>query len=353
VSDATYERLSGLPIEIEGYELSPLELEVSTEFTRLTTVIRIKGAGQDGIGEDVTYGALDHVALQDAGPVHDLTAPSTLGELCELMGELDLFPSAPVRDVSRGYRRWAFESAALDLALRQAETTLAQALGLDSRPVTFVTSTRLGDPSSAEPLHRLMEAVPGLRFKLDPTNDWDERLIEELAATRAVDVVDLKGFYRGTPVDVETDPELYRQVAEAFPEVWIEDPDLNDETGPVLEPHRERITWDAPLHSVADIEGLPFPPRMINVKPSRFGGLRELLDVYDFCEARGIGAYGGGQFELGPGRGQIEYLASLFHPDTSNDVAPVVYHHPAAEAELPSSPLEPAPSQAGFRWGED
>ena len=32
--------------------------------------------------------------------------------------------------------------------------------------------------------------------------------------------------------------------------------------------------------------------------------------------------YGGGQFELGPGRGQIQYLASVFHPDGPNDVAP-------------------------------
>src|SRR5690606_18869292 len=112
----------------------------------------------------------------------------------------------------------------------------------------------------------------------------------------------------------DTDPELYRRVAEAFPSAWLEDPDLNPETEAVLEPHRDRITWDAPLHSVADIEGLPFPPKTINVKPSRFGSVREVLDVYDYCEANGIACYGGGQFELGPGRGQIEYLASVFHP---------------------------------------
>jgi hypothetical protein len=32
--------------------------------------------------------------------------------------------------------------------------------------------------------------------------------------------------------------------------------------------------------------------------------------------------YGGGFGELGVGRHQIQYLASLFHPDTPNDVAP-------------------------------
>jgi hypothetical protein len=162
----------------------------------------------------------------------------------------------------------------------------------------------------------------------------------------------LKGLYSGTPVDVETDPELYRAVAEAFPEAYLEDPDLNDETRPVLEPHADRITWDAPLHSVTDIEALERTPRAINSKPSRFGSLGELFAVYDHCEREGIAIYGGGQGELGPGRGQIQYLASLFHPDTPNDIAPSGYNDPAVPDGLPSSPLDPAPSAAGFRWGE-
>jgi hypothetical protein len=118
----------------------------------------------------------------------------------------------------------------------------------------------------------------------------------------------------------------------------------------VLEPHRDRITWDMPIHSVADIEALPFPPRMLNVKPSRFGSLAALFETYDYCAAHRIGLYGGGQFELGPGRGQIQYLASLFHPDAPNDVAPGAFNHPQPRTGLPASPLEPQPT-AGFRWG--
>ena len=41
--------------------------------------------------------------------------------------------------------------------------------------------------------------------------------------------------------------------------------------------------------------------------------MRRLFDFYDACEREGIGLYGGGQFELGPGRDQIQLLASLFH----------------------------------------
>jgi L-alanine-DL-glutamate epimerase-like enolase superfamily enzyme len=274
-----------------------------------------------------------------------------MGEFCALVEGLDLFPAEPVRDVSRLYRTWAFESAALDLALRQAGTSLASHLGRDARPVTFVVSLRLGDPPTIDPVRRRLDGYPTLRFKLDPVSAWSDELIEELVATGAVDSVDFKGFYRGTVVDQPPDPDLYSRVVRAFPDAWIEDPALEPETDAVLEPHRDRITWDAPIHSVADIDALPFAPRMVNIKPSRFGPLRELFAAYDYCEEHGIGAYGGGQFELGPGRGHIQYLASLFHPDTPNDVAPSDYNLHEPPPGLPVSPLEPRVEPVGFRWG--
>jgi hypothetical protein len=123
----TFDALAGLPLEIEGYELEGLELSLPG-FERLVTVIHIRGGGEEGLGEDVTYDALDHIALQEAGPTLDLTGHPTLGEFCEFMGGLDTFPAEPQRDVSRRYRRWAFESAALDLALRQAGTGLGAEL---------------------------------------------------------------------------------------------------------------------------------------------------------------------------------------------------------------------------------
>jgi L-alanine-DL-glutamate epimerase-like enolase superfamily enzyme len=242
--------------------------------------------------------------------------------------------------------------------LRQSGVPLHEAIGRDPRPVRFVCSTRLGSfgddeqGSSTEPLRKRLAKHPELRFKLDPENDWDARLIAEIRELAGVDVLDLKGLYRGTPVDVETDPELYEAVAAAFPDAYLEDPDLNAETRPVLEPRKDRVTWDAPLHSVADIEGLEWKPRAINSKPSRFGSLRELIAVYEHCDREGIAIYGGGQGEQDVGRGQIEYLASLFHPDTPNDVAPSGYNDPSVPDGLPDSPLEPTPAAVGFRWGE-
>ncbi len=289
------------------------------DFERLTTLIKLRGGGQEGVGgRHLRPGRPRRPARRRAAA--GLSGSRTFAEFSELIGETDLFPSsAPERDVSRAYRRWAFESAALDLALRQANTNLAAALRREPRPVDFVSSMRLApfgseERSSIDPLLARLAVYPTLRFKLDPTNDWDDGLIAALAQTGAVDSLDLKGFYKGTPVNVGTDAALYAKLIEAFPDAWLEDPDVNAETKPLLDPVAERVTWDAPIHSVADIEAMPWAPKMVNIKPSRFGAVGELFNAYDYREEQGIGAYGGGQTELGQGRGQIQYLASIFHP---------------------------------------
>jgi hypothetical protein len=348
---STWELLAGLPVEIEDYALEPLEAQVSSAFERKSTIIRLRGAGEEGVSEDVTYDAVDHEIMQAAGPVLALAGRFTLSSFSEHLEELELFEQPPQREVSQRYRTWAYEAAALDLALRQGGTSLHAALAREPRPVRFVVSLRLGEPPSVKPIRRRLELYPGLRFKLDPTSSWDQALIAELVATGAVDSVDFKGLYVGSIVDQPADPVLYERVAEAFPDAWIEDPALTEQTDAVLAAHRDRFSWDAPIHSIADIQALPYPPRMVNIKPSRLGGLRNLLDAYDYCAANAIGNYGGGQFELGVGRAQIQYLASLFHGDAPNDVAPSGFNLPDPVAGLPASPLAPAPSAVGFGWG--
>jgi L-alanine-DL-glutamate epimerase-like enolase superfamily enzyme len=348
---SSWDALADLDVEIEGYSLEGLQANVSSDFERKSTIVHLHGAGQEGIGEDVTYDAVDHEILQAAGATLPLAGRFTIASFSALIAQLELFPQPPQREVSDRYRTWAYESAALDLALRQAGRTLHEALGREPQPLRFVVSLRLGEPPSLEPLRRRLDPYPTLRFKLDPTSSWDETLIAALVETGAVDSVDFKGLYHGSTVDQPADPILYRRVAEAFPHAWIEDPALTAETDDVLAAHRERFSWDAPIHSIADIESLPYPPHMVNIKPSRLGGLRNLLDAYDYCAERGIGNYGGGQFELGAGRGQIQYLASLFHPDAPNDVAPTGFNLPQPPSGLPVSPLPVTAAPLGFRWG--
>jgi len=346
----TYDLLADLPLELESYELERLEQPVSTEFTRVTTVVHLHGGGEEGIGEDVTYTSEDQDAFQAEGGELPITGSHVLDSFSELVGRLELFPSGPAMEASHDYRRWAFESAALDLALRQAGKSLAEAVEREPKPVRFVVSMRLPDPPTTDRVRRWLELYPGMQFKLDPQSSWDDRFVAELAELGVVESVDLKGQYKGTIVDQPADPALYRRVVEGFPDAFIEDPALTEETDAILEPHRERVTWDAIIHSADDIQALPFPPRTINIKPSRFGSVRRLTEALDYCAENDIRPYGGGQFELGPGRGQIQYHASLFHPDAPNDVAPGGFNLPEPAPGLPTSPLPPTPSETGFRW---
>ena len=272
----------------------------------------------------------------------------TLSSFSAALDRVDLFPVAPYVPDFRHFRRWAFESAALDLALRQAGLSLAAALGRDARPVTFVMSP--GPEDSAAPTLARLASYPRLRFKLMPTPGWDTAVVDELAATGAVDVVDLKGQYdERVPVALAADAALYERILTAFPTAWIEDPALSPATEPLLRGHLHRVTWDAPIGSAADIAKRGEELRMVNMKPSRFGTLATLFASYEHCERTGIGMYGGGQFELGPGRTQVQRLASLFHPDAPNDVAPAAYNEPILRPGLPSSPLPAPPDVAGFR----
>jgi L-alanine-DL-glutamate epimerase-like enolase superfamily enzyme len=346
-----WDRIADLEVHIESYALDRLERDVSSDFTRVSTVIRMHGDGEEGVGEDVVYDAEDHDAAQEQGPVLPLTGRFTLRAFAERLREVDLFPVAPQRDVSRLYRHYAYESAALDLALRQAGTSLHAVLGREQQPLTYVVSLRLGEPPTLDGVRSRLDRYPELRFKLDATVSWTDELCAALAETGSVDSIDFKGLYTGTIVDNPPDPALYGRVLAALPDAWIEDPHLDDDVQALLVPHRDRISWDANIHGIDDIEGLPFAPKMVNVKPSRVGSLESLFATYAYCEERGIGMYGGGQFELGPGRGQIQLLASLYHPDGPNDVSPAGFHASDPPAGLPVSPLAPEHHERGFRWG--
>jgi L-alanine-DL-glutamate epimerase-like enolase superfamily enzyme len=348
---STYDRVADLPVTIDDYALEGLQRTVSSGFNRRTTIFHLRGDGHEGLGEDVTYDETEHERQQERGPEHPLAGEWTFDAFSRHLDDLDLFPAgAPRMDTFRHYRRWGVESAALDLALRQAGTSLADLLERPLEPVRFVVSTRMGEPPTIGPVTRRLAVYPELRFKLDATPDWDDELIDGLVDSGAVDSIDFKGAYKGTPVDTETDPAFYRRVAETFPDAWLEDPDLEEpEAREALRPFEDRITWDAPIHSVQDILDRPVLPRTVNLKPSRFGSVRTLFDAYDFCAERGMGAYGGGQFELGVGRGQIQYLAAMFHADAPNDIAPSGYDALDPEPGLPVSPLTPDPEPTGFR----
>jgi len=105
---------------------------------------------------------------------HLVAGAHSFNEVSTLLGLANLFPVEPIRDSACFYRRWAFESAALDLALRQSGLSLQDAVCRPARPVnlwhpfgsaTFRASTRAraARRRSGAPLHSGPDAHLGRR----------------------------------------------------------------------------------------------------------------------------------------------------------------------------------------------
>ncbi len=118
-----YDAVKDLTLTIERVELEPHVLPLK-HLTRRTTVFHLHGSGEEGVGEDVTYEEAHHQDVE----LPDLTGEHTVDSFSKLVAD------------EPGYRIWGLESAALDLALRQAGSSLAAAVGREPRPVTFVVS---------------------------------------------------------------------------------------------------------------------------------------------------------------------------------------------------------------------
>jgi hypothetical protein len=337
-----WDRIATLPLTIDGYALERLD---AAGYDRTTIQFRLSGAGEEGVGEDVGLFDERGEALLAAGPYLELSGDWTLASFCARLATVDQWqPAPPEWEMARSWRNWAFESAALDLALRQNGMSLPAALGLQARPVRFVNSLGLGDPPSAALIVDRFAQHPTVGFKLDAAPSWDAAIVADLAGLGCVATVDFKGRYGLEIEDEAALIAMYGVVLAAFPEALFEDPHELPEVDALLEPVRDRLALDAPIHRAADIS-----TPTINVKPSRIGGLQPLFEIYEWCAAHDVAMYGGGMGEIGVGRGQIELLAALFHPDAPNDVAPSAFNAPDIQDGLPSSPLVFADLEPGFR----
>jgi hypothetical protein len=348
--ESLWPRLASLALVVEGCEYERLNAVLTHEFERVTTHVRLVGAGTDGLGEDVSVHREDGTALHETLPSLPVEGEWTLAGFCDHLETLELWPEPPEWPAAVRFRNWAFESAALDLALRQAGRSLHDVLGLEPQAVRFVNSLGLGEEPSIEPVHRRLARSPGVRFKLDAEATWPPALVAEVAATGAVDTIDFKGQYGFEVEDPQALGALYDRVLAAFPDAYLEDPHDLPEIAQRLGDRLEHVSYDSPIHSAEDIGTTPLAGRVVNVKPSRIGSLRALLEVYARCARERRPTYGGGMGELGVGRGQIELLAALFHADAPNDVAPSAYNEDDPKADLPASPLAPRPAATGFRW---
>jgi len=311
-----------------------------------TTQLRLRGRGEEGIGEQVGLAATQEGLRASDFPLAGEWA--TLADFLAHLDTIDMWVTPPEYALERNWRRWTFESAALDLALRQSATSLPEVLGRAPAPVTFVNSFGLGDPPEIGKVADRRAMHPTVGFKLDVAPSWTQEVMDRIAAVEGVATIDFKGQYDLPVEDEAALLAMYERTLATFTEAVFEDPHDRPAVLELLAPVADRVSYDAPITSVESLGETAIEVRIVNVKPCRVGTLRELSRLYAHCEAAGIRMYNGGMGELGVGRGQAQLLASLFHPDAPNDIAPSDYNLVAPPPGLPASPLDPAPDR-GFR----
>ena len=241
-------------------------------------------AGEEGLSEDIT------LFMGEAADL-PLEGEWTLGSFCDHLAALDQWPDGPPEwEMARRWRNWGYEAAALDLALRQSGRPLHEVLGREPRPVTFVNSLGLGDPPAVDTILRRLERYPGLRFKLDAAPTWTPEIVAALAGHGRRPHDRLQGPVRAwrsrtprrsrgcTSCSWRPSPSRCSRIRTTCPR------SRRSST-----PHAARVSYDAPIHTVDDLDATPIPARTFNIKPTRIGSLRDLFAIYAACEERGLG----------------------------------------------------------------
>lgn len=286
--------LAALPVEIDAVDCATSAIAVPSypDEPRPTSIVTLAGVGVHGRGEHVGWTAAAHEAFA-RNVLHVARGRRTIGTF---VTELAALPEP--------YDRAALEAAAIDLALRQAGTTLAALAGVTARPIRVVVSfARTADPVAEARRHGPVE----LKVDVDPA--WTDDVFAGLAATARVAVLDWKRD--GGDAD-------HLRAQRHLPDALFEDPGA-DPTRCML----ALLALDAPLLRARDLDGLAVTPAALNLKPARMGSVLEALDAAAWAEERGVALYFGGMFELDVGRRQLQTLASVLSPDGPNDVAPI------------------------------
>src|SRR5918997_246431 len=86
--ESLWPRVAALPLVVESCEFDRLHAVLGDEFDRVTTHVRLIGAGADGLGEDVSVMEEDGTSLHERRPVLGLEGEWTLERFCEHVATL-------------------------------------------------------------------------------------------------------------------------------------------------------------------------------------------------------------------------------------------------------------------------
>jgi O-succinylbenzoate synthase len=303
-------RLVTVPVELSA----PLRTSDGIHQSRSATLIEITDSqGFVGWGENVAPTGVHYVGESHADSVH-------------VMRE-QLIPYLVTRDVmvkemdpqmwwgidGFHFAKHALESALWDLWARKENTSLKNLLGGQREVIVAGVVVGMSDTIDevvAECITRRDEGYRRIKLKISPGHDIEVvRNVRSALGDEYVLQVDANGAYTSEHID-------YLGQLGAFNVQFIEQPFAHDDIASHIELERQgnvRVCMDESISSRTDLVHMLDSEActIVNIKPSRVGGIGEAVAMHDIVRERGVDAWVGGMLETGIGRASCLALASL------------------------------------------
>ena len=310
------------PVQIDRIRLVTVAVEVPVPLrtsdgihqSRQATLIEITDSnGIVGWGENVAPTGVHYVGESHPDSVsvmrEQLIAPLVTREV--IVEHMD--PHTWWNVEGFAFAKHALESAIWDVYARSQHTSLKNLLG--GTRDTIVSGVVVGisdtiDEVVAECIMRRDEGYRRIKLKISPGHDIEVvRQVRDVLSDDYVLQVDANGAYNAEHIT------HLGQLA-TFNIQFIEQPFAQDDiashvelvrTGSVQVCMDESISSRADLVQMLDLDACT----IVNIKPSRVGGIGEAVAMHDIVRERGVDAWVGGMLETGIGRASCLALASL------------------------------------------
>ncbi|AGA29696.1 o-succinylbenzoate synthase [Singulisphaera acidiphila] len=239
----------------------------------------------------------------------DFLAPAVIGkEWANLDQLVDFY--RPVK--GNNFAKAGLEIACWDALARHEGKPLAEVLG-GTRP-EILSGVSLGIERDLETLFGLIEQYLGegyRRIKLKIAPGWDVAIVRSVRERYPEIALQVDANSAYTLADLDHLKQL-----DAFNLLLIEQPLAHDDIidhARLQAVLRTPVCLDESIHSAEDArKALDLQAcRVINIKVSRVGGLREAKRIHDLCLDRGVPVWCGGMHEFGIGRAANVAVSSL------------------------------------------
>jgi O-succinylbenzoate synthase len=294
--------------------VNPLRTSDGQHQSRLATLVEVRDSdGVIGWGENVAPAGVVYV---------DESTDESLKAMCELIAPLlagrdvDVFEMLPESwwgVAGHRFAKHAVESAVWDLHARRESKSLRDVLGGSRSSITpgvVVGITDTVAETVAEVQQRIAEGYGRVKIKISPGRDGDVlRGIRSACGDELLLQADANAAYSSR------DMELLCSFDE-FNLQFIEQPFGAKDLQLHAELSRRSRTAVCLDESICTVDELLGAIEMkacsvVNVKPSRVGGIGAAVQMHHIVKSHGIDAWVGGMLESGIGRASCLALASL------------------------------------------